>query len=320
MLAASTAIRPRNLSEILDEMFRVYRRHFVVIAGVSIILTIPSVVLYGAILQPFLSSGALQPGSTPQWGAANIGIGGVAAVISLALLPLSNAIVRAAVDALTDPPVTIGRALLGTFKRYWALWAVMLLYFALVLGSILIITIPLMIWMGLRLSLAVPALFAENMRAGDAIGRSWSLVERRWWRTFGILALVYLMLLVINQVIGFVVGFVVALIPGLNPVARSFVTLPLSTLVGALTSPLGAIGLTLVYFDLRARREGGDLDLLAQRAATPWQPYGNAPAPQPGTGQPPPYPSPPQATGHPPTTSDSTPSGPTYQPPPADQP
>jgi hypothetical protein len=107
----------------------------------------------------------------------------------------------------------------------------------------------LLIVLGIRLSLAVPALVLERLRPIDALRRSWNLVRGSTWRTFGILFLATL-------VVGLISGLVsVIFVPGVMEgiLTGSLTSLLLVTLgsgiVQVLLGPIVPILLTVLYFD-----------------------------------------------------------------------
>src|SRR5713101_4488493 len=46
-------LRPLEIGDLLDETFRMYRRHFLLFAGISVILAVPSAALFGLALAWF---------------------------------------------------------------------------------------------------------------------------------------------------------------------------------------------------------------------------------------------------------------------------
>jgi hypothetical protein len=102
------------------------------------------------------------------------------------------------------------------------------------------------------------------------MGRSWRLVEGRWWRTFLILFLMFILSSVVQAALAAFVTLGQLL---LTLVLSQFVVLAIiqatSTIVGALVNPVVQIAIVLIYFDLRVRREGLDLFQLANRVAAP---------------------------------------------------
>lgn len=126
-------------------------------------------------------------------------------------------------------------------------------------------------------SLAVPALLIEDIRGSSALGRSFGLVRGRFWPVVGVFALAW----VITAVVQAVVGMVFSLVPGIvsgglfatGAAGGPSLTMLLSNIVTGsiaqtLVTPFTAAVVAIVYFDLRVRKEGFDLDLLAQGVGT----------------------------------------------------
>ncbi|GAA1776849.1 glycerophosphoryl diester phosphodiesterase membrane domain-containing protein [Agromyces lapidis] len=155
-------------------------------------------------------------------------------------------------------------------------------------------------WLGTKLAIVPSIIVLENTGIGQAVRRSWRLTNGYFWRTFGTLLLVGLILNVAAQVVVqpvSLIGTVLAAI--IDPtgtgaalgitIATSVVTLVLSLLIGAITAVVQAALVAVIYIDLRMRTEGLDLELarhVEQRdagAAATGDPYApppsSAPAP-----------------------------------------
>ena len=287
---AGTPVRLRvmPLPELLDETFKLYRRHFTVIAGVALIIILPNLILslisgsYRANPITYLQSVAQNVNNPDelariqarQQDYTSSPLYLVSFPIAALLLPFSvGALYRAATSLAAGNLETIGSVLLGTLRRYFAVWAVVILAVLLFLGAIAIVTIPVVIWVGIRWSVALPALFAEGIGPVKALGRSWNLVRDNWWRTLGILIIVTIMVSLIQTALAALFGGIAALAPGLNSDIRAGTVTTVTTLVDALVGAIQPIAITLLYLDLRVRKEGLDLDQLARQAAP-----GTAPA------------------------------------------
>ena len=145
-------------------------------------------------------------------------------------------------------------------------------------------------WLWIKLALVPAALMIERLTLGQAIRRAWTLVRGSFWRTFGIL----LLITVIVQIAASIVTTpfsLVATFGGLlaNPAGDEFtnstflivanvVSVAVTVVVGAIGAVLTTSAVALIYTDIRMRREGLDLDLqqaTEQSAAggTPADPY-----------------------------------------------
>jgi hypothetical protein len=88
----------------------------------------------------------------------------------------------------------------------------------------------------------------EGLKGPSVLARSAELVRGRWWNTFG-------RLIVIALVISIPVGLLQQALLGASPGILGTV---LSSATGFFTVPFGIIGLSLMFFDLRARRSEHD--------------------------------------------------------------
>jgi hypothetical protein len=118
-----------------------------------------------------------------------------------------------------------------------------------VLLLMFLVGLPLMLWLYVRWVLASAAFAVDRLDTLAAIRRSSQLVQGTWWRTFGILLLV---------------GLVVGLVPGIvstalgggfagSPVspASFLATTVVSQLVALPFVPISPLLLTLLFLDLR---------------------------------------------------------------------
>jgi hypothetical protein len=96
--------------------------------------------------------------------------------------------------------------------------------------------------------------------------RSWRLVGQAFWRSLGIVLLVYAFAYVISLVVQMPL-FVILTFSRLmltNMVLYQALTALVTYLVLILILPLQFIIFTLMYYDLRVRKEGYDLELMAE--------------------------------------------------------
>ena len=281
-------LRVMPLGELLDETFKLYRRHFTVIAGVALVIILPNLILslisgsYRANPISYLQSVAqninnpdeLTRIQARQQEYTSSPLYLLSFPIAALLVPFSvGAMYRAATSLAAGNLETVGSVLLGTLRRYFAVWGVVILAALVFLGAIAIVTIPVVLWVVIRWSVALPALFAEGIGPVKALGRSWNLVRDNWWRTVGILIIVTIMVSLIQTALAFLFGGVAAVVPGLSDDLRAGVVTTVTTLIDALVGAITPIAITMLYLDLRVRKEGLDLDQLARLAAP-----GTAPA------------------------------------------
>ena len=124
--------------------------------------------------------------------------------------------------------------------------------------------------------MSFPALLSEGIGPVAALGRSFRLVKGRWWPTFGALVVMNLLVGVIS---GIITGLLTAtLIASTASEATAAVISTIANTLSALvTLPISAAVLTVLYFDLRVRKEGYDLQLLARGVGQDPSAYATSP-------------------------------------------
>jgi hypothetical protein len=274
--ASGFRLRPLDLTDVLDEIFKVYRANFPVFAGVSVLLTLPQAVLtmvtgnvgvYGALIDQLKNPATATPYSPPDPGVMVFG-SLILYLVTFLLSPFSvGAVVAGTCDHVMGRPVTWLSVIKACIARYgWLLLLAFLVFMSfLPVVCSLGLLLPVWIWVSVKLTMAPAAMFVERIGLFDAFSRSWRLTDRSWWRTFGILALVTLLYYLVSQVLTWLALLLAAtalILPGWVSAAIVFTAL---SLAGGVIVPVIQIAVVLLYFDLRVRKEGLDLQLLAQR-------------------------------------------------------
>jgi len=100
----------------------------------------------------------------------------------------------------------------------------------------------------------------------DALSRSRQLVRGSFWRVLGTVILISLLVQILVIIPGLIFGGIIGFV--FSDPQDFAIQQSLSTLVGYITQilflPVSIIAYTLLYYDLRVRKEGYDLQLLAQ--------------------------------------------------------
>jgi hypothetical protein len=234
--------KPLGLPELLDKAFRVYRRNFLFFGLMAVGVAIPDVVV-----ELIWGSGALL-------GVVRV----IYAPFALAVLFIGST------QVVIWNEADLKAVLWASFHRY--------LKFAGVLGAYVLVGIsflvpPLGLLVLVRWSLAAPSLAAEPIGIRQAVRRSISLVKGEWWRTFFTLSVIGILEIVIAVILAAISGVAVGFIPGLPEDVSLLAIGGAAVLAGSMAIPLIPISMSLLYVDLRVRKEGFDLDYLATSAA-----------------------------------------------------
>lgn len=265
MSAVPLRLRPLEVGDLLDETFRIYRRHFLLFGGISVILSIPSAALFGLALGSFSSALQQTNGQTPDLSFVTPLLAGLAAglLVNLLILPFSmGAVMYAACESALGRPVTPGGILSGVLRRYFPLLGYWLLFFFSLYVALILCVAPVALWLWIFVGwvVVIPAMFVEDIGLGTAFGRSWRLVQGRWWRTFLVLFLIGIVWYIAQFALSaFLQLGQVLLQLVLSPFIAAAVASAFSQIIAALVNPILQIAIVLIYFDLRVRKEGLDL-------------------------------------------------------------
>jgi len=125
--------------------------------------------------------------------------------------------------------------------------------------------IPLYVW--LRLSLVAPAFIIDMKGILGSLSRSWDLQKGNLLKTLGVIAVVGIVISIIESIITapFTIPTILSAFKGTEP-SRGFTVLYtiVSAIVSSIFAPINSIVIILLYYDMRIRKEGFDLELLAR--------------------------------------------------------
>jgi hypothetical protein len=250
------ALRPLSTGEILDHAFGLFRHEFATLVTVSAIC-----------------SGV--PVLVSLWAQAE---GGLIGALGLSLLALLLSMVGNAIATGASTFIVSGGYLGHELSAAAALRrAVPLLVplvtcsfgFTLLLGfGFILLLVPGFIVLA-GCVLCYTALVVEGLPAGKAIGRSWELTRDHRWRMLGLLGVFAVVVLIPGMAIGAGTamfsdrGATFAVMQQGGLPASMLISSVLSALVRIILYPFLYCILVTTYYDLRVRKEGFDLELLA---------------------------------------------------------
>ncbi|MFZ4893272.1 hypothetical protein ACL9RL_02350 [Plantibacter sp. Mn2098] len=129
------------------------------------------------------------------------------------------------------------------------------------------------VWIGTKIALAPSIIVLEGVGVFAALRRSWALTDRYFWRTFGVIFLVTAVVSVVAQVVSVPISFLAGIVPvfftgtgseetgiAVAIIAQGLVIL-VSLVIGSVTIVISGSVSTVIYIDLRMRKEALDLEL-----------------------------------------------------------
>jgi hypothetical protein len=115
-----------------------------------------------------------------------------------------------------------------------------------------------------KLELWFVAVFADDVGAIEALGRSWTVTAGNWWRSVTIISVALIMIFVLELLVSVVSGVLIGVPLGISHMQDIKIwTFVVPEIVRAVVSifvlPMIPAALLATYNDLKLRREGGDL-------------------------------------------------------------
>lgn len=291
------------VGEWLDATFSLYRRNFILIASISAVVQIPyaliTLLLYEVtglgtfVRSPFASFNpqTITPAQEQMLLNTFVGVFFVSAalllVTAVVVLPLGEAATtRSVSDRYLDRPTSLRAAYRAALSRLGSLIMMSLILGGAYIGCILAIflivflftllgvgglgaglavlavvaLIPIAIMVAVRTAIAAPAIVLERVSGWRGLQRSWSLIGGRFWPTLGRILLLALISGIVSSVVAAIID-----VPGaaIDP-GNSFIYDQLASAIAAIfVGPITYIGVTLLYYDARIRKEGFDIEMLA---------------------------------------------------------
>jgi hypothetical protein len=233
----------------------VYRRHaFALWRIVAVVVALP------AALNGALAVAVHQVGTSKANSGSVLLLELLFVIVSIVASALATASAyRVVADAYLGRPVDADASLRFGLRRLPSvLWLTLLYGLGLFVGFLFLIVPG--VYLAVAWSVAIPVLLGENLRGTKALGRSRALVRGRWWPCAGVLLLSWLLQLIVTEAIVLGVGQIVD--AGSNDSVR-FLERGVSSLIAStLVLPFKVAVTTVLYIDLRVRKEGFDIQLL----------------------------------------------------------
>ena len=267
-------LRPLSVGEILDAAIKIFRQRFshmvkavaVVVAPVAVISALVQLSLAPSsdedIFAPIdQTTGQTTVDESEVWGfVAGALIAGILTYVAaqLATAACLKLVAGAYLDEAPDWRTSLASA---TGRLGSLVWLSMALGLALLLGFLACIAPG--VYLYIAFTVAVPVLMLEDLRGFKALRRSRELVRGRWWSALGVVVVSTILAFIAQMVL---TGILLAVVrSGDNELVNAVAGAVAGTAGSVLTTPFAAAAIMVLYFDLRVRKEGFDLELLAGR-------------------------------------------------------
>jgi hypothetical protein len=220
------------------------------------------------------------PPPLPKLSSAQIGAFSATRIIDILASVILTAVLTAVIGHLIlrdGRAISVKQGLRTVTKRGLALLAASILGLAIIVSplafiflaksaSLAVLIFPLTIvslWLFIRFFVAGSTIVLEGCGPVAALRRSYALTKRRWWGVFRTVIVTYAIQLIPQAILAGLIRLLLNTLGGNNG-AFEFVWAALAgTVAAAVFAPLTASIAVFLYFDLRVRKEGFDLDRLA---------------------------------------------------------
>jgi hypothetical protein len=271
------AIRPRSAIEIVDASFSLFRDNFATMAVIGLAASVPFVILIALGFGAFTAGGAERLLTNPL--AMMPMILALIAIFALWFAVIDGAMTFAAAEAYHGTRPSPGDALRGAFSKGLSLVGGNILRIVILGGGFMLIGIAVALvarlngFLGFIVAVAAfvfaihlfartfaitSAIVIERRTAMDGVTRSFALSKESTLRIVGVFLLCGVIYIVAqlagSMLIQTLVGIVLR-----SPVVAAVV----GNIVSMLVYPFMNIALMVLYFDMRVRKEGYDLDVMS---------------------------------------------------------
>jgi hypothetical protein len=267
-------VRPLNLGETLDASIKIVRARWRVLAMVMVVVALPIQLLDMLIIQSttdvyevgssFASTSATSATRYSDEGAYLAGQVVIQLLGVLGYLIGTVACYRAIADSYLGRDTTAEESLRFAARHAGRTLLLTILLVVLLIPAFVALVLP-GIWLTVAWSAAIPALLVEGLGGPAALKRSFALVKGHWWATCGRLVVAYILVSVVTGVVTLLPLALTSSVIADTSFGALLIEHAANFVVSLMTTPFIAAVTTLVYFDLRVRKEGFDLALLAER-------------------------------------------------------
>ena len=267
-------LKPLSAGETIDAAWTLYRRNPLPLWTITAVVIVPIEILEVIITRASLPGDVfLQNGTLYTHGAgASTSTGDTIGLLVVALLSLAGVLLAAGalfhllLDGYLGRPHRVEESFAYARGRLLPLlWLSVVLTAIIALGFIVIVLPG--IYLLVATSVAMPVLMLEGLTGFQAVRRSIQLVSGRWWATFGR----FLLALILYLIAIFAIGSIGTSIASGTSDVTVFLTIKgaVNAVAYILLAPFWAAVVTVIYVDLRVRKEGLDHGALAERPRGP---------------------------------------------------
>ena len=257
-----------RVGELLDASINLYREHWKLFMGIVAFVFVPLQFLQSFLTReiavgPFTSTEQVPTDAQLTSGLIITLIFG--ALTFLFILPfLTAAMARATSEVYLGGSPTVGDIYRFALSRTAAvLWATFLVFLLSGLGFLALVVPGIILFVRYTFTPSVVAI--EGARGTKAMRRSWQLSRGFFWKILGTILLAGILTSIVGGILQLPLEFLADRMGDSGWLLRAIG----GSAAAIVTRPYAGIVAVLLYFDMRIRKEGFDLALMAQEIARP---------------------------------------------------
>jgi hypothetical protein len=269
METVSVRFEPMTTGVLLDRAFRLYTANFALMLGITAVAYVPFE-LTQLVIEASLEINA------------RVSSDGLSALLYFVVLiilwysvafPLAGGAATYAIsERYLSKDVTIADALRCGLTCFWTISLAELIATIRMIFGFCLLIIPGILWM-LSYTVIVPAILVEGQEAIPSLERSRELIKGHRGKAFCVMLVFLLLHIVVVTGLEMIASWIFSLDSG----EEAFFNSALNSLVSILITPIYVIATILLYYDMRIRKEGFDLEMLSRSFTTEGQPLAAAP-------------------------------------------
>lgn len=245
--------RPRTIAELVDAGIQLFRRTYRELIAITAIGYVPWIAASTLLGRVWNAPGSADPDAlfAPLGSLLLTAVGGIwFAVVSAGCIAVAS-------DAYLGREPEIGGAIRRALRRGWPIIATSLLTWLLAAVGLILLIVPGFYFFA-RFALSPAVALLEERSTGESLNRASDLSREKKLHIIGALGAAWLIYLAVAVTVGIIVGATGQM--ALSPVAEAIVAIGISPLIAVVT--------TVLYYDLRIRAEGFDVELLERQLQT----------------------------------------------------
>lgn len=253
---------PMSIGRILDQAFRIYKNRFIRFIAIIAVIQIPI-----SLVRMLTQTLFIEQEFSDEAVSINIVLAGsnlfMIFLMMLGQTLCSGALTRSVAETYLGHDMSVGQAYRHVLPKFLTLILASVLVSICVGFGFLMLVVPGVIF-SLWFALTTPAIIMEDLGATAGMSRSRTLVKGNLGKVFAVGFLAFVLMLVITLPFGFAGSLLTRMVAQDNRTIAIFISQLCETLGQLITTPIGATTSILLYYDLRIRKEGFDLQMMIE--------------------------------------------------------